>query len=224
MSHRPKRLLDRMGLDGLLTLASSLLVVVMTGGVSLLWAIAVVGRRAARATVDVDDPGAIAIFGMRLVGDEPSADYRRRLERGLTLAVAHPTASAVVLGGYTGGSISEAEAGRRYLMKRGVESERIIVEERSTHSLENLREARVILRQEGGAVAAVSNRYHLPRIVTLAEGLGMRVTPCAAEERMPYDPATLGRLLLEGLFLHWYHTGRIISHAIGNRHMIDRIT
>ncbi|MBF0170204.1 MAG: YdcF family protein [Nitrospinae bacterium] len=222
----PRSLLSRMGPDGLLMLAASLLVAAATGGVSLLAAAGWVARRGAAA--GVDDPGArwIFIFGMRLVGDRPGEDYRLRLERGLSLARAHPMAPVIILGGYTGGSVSEAECGRRYLVERGVEGRRIVVEERSTHSLENLREAREILRAKGVTtpVTVVSNRYHLARIETLAEGLSLPVVPCGAEERMGWDPTTLWTLFREGLFLHWYHTGRIISHLIRSRHMIDRIT
>jgi uncharacterized SAM-binding protein YcdF (DUF218 family) len=213
-----------MGPEGLLTLAASMAVGMATGGMTIVWAVISVVRGAVAVPVEYPSAPTIMIFGMRLEGDEPRGDYRRRLERGRTLADAHPSARLLLLGGFTGGGISEAEAGRRYLVDRGVEVGRIDVEERSTHSLENLREARAILADTREPVTVISNRYHLKRIVTLAEGLGMTVAPCAAEERWSLHPYTLWRLFLEGLFLHWYHTGRIVSYAVGSKHMIDRIT
>lgn len=58
----------------------------------------------------------------------------------------------------------------------------------------------------------------------MASGLGLVVIPCAAEDSFPITARQMGRVAAEALFVTWYHVGRVTSHALGHRGMIERIT
>lgn len=208
--------------DGLFTLLLSLLVGLVTLGVSHLWLFIWVIRTGAMAKTMSVSGEAVAVLGKQLQQGELSADYRLRLDRVLTLYRALKKPDILVIGGSTTDEISEASAGARYLVAAGVQPTAITLEELSVNTLQNLRHARPWFDSHPQAVV-ISNRYHLLRILTMARGLGLHITPCAAEEncqpwrRMP-------RLLLEAVYLHWYWSGRVFARLTGNKRMQEKIT
>lgn len=221
---RARRLRAEMGADGLAMLVLSNLVMAASAGLSLVWQVYRV-YRAARETPATTAAGCYLVLGMRLRHGQVAADYAARLQRALVLYRRDPHARIVVLGGETGnGAVSEAVAGRAFLLERGVPAAAILVEDASRHTLENLRHARDILRELCIApVALITSRYHLARAYALARGLGIQHALCAAEERLVLDRRTLLRLLREAYYLHWYVVGRAWSVATANKKMLGRI-
>jgi glycosyltransferase involved in cell wall biosynthesis len=207
--------------DGMFTLLLSLLVGLVTLGVSHLWLfIQVIRTGAVSKTVSVSG-GAVAVLGKQLKQGELSADYRLRLDRALSLYRTQKKPDILVIGGSTTDEISEASAGARYLIAAGVQPTAIVLEELSVDTLQNFRHARPWFDTHPQAVV-VSNRYHLLRIVTMARGLGLDITSCAAEENCrPWR--RLPRLLLEAVYLHWYWSGRIFARLTGNKRMLGKI-
>jgi vancomycin permeability regulator SanA len=214
--------------DGLLTLIISNVAIILTGGLSLavfIWIVWIKGRGA-----KVDSPLSAykAVFGLKLYHGRVGDDYRLRLDRA---AILHnkPDSEApiIILGGYTGAKISEAEAGAYYLIERGIAKEEIVIEDSSTHSLENLREVRAIMEvsDKKMGVTLISNRYHLARLAAVAKGFSIDHNLCAAEEGFIWwMPRIIGKIAIEAIFLHWYYTGKWLSTITGNRRMLDRIT
>jgi Uncharacterized conserved protein len=213
------------GGDGLLTLVLSNVVILATAGVSLFVQLARV-HRVARATLDGATSAELAIvLGFRLRWNGVCPEYARRLERARRLLADRRVRRILIVGGRTGtAAASEADAGRRFLADCGVPSESILLEEQSRHTLENLRHARAALNLGTTRFVLITSRYHLARSVTLAEGLDLRPLPCAAEERLTYDPSTLFRLAREAYFLHWYHVGKTWSQWTGNTKSMARIS
>src|SRR5262245_27856793 len=155
---------------------------------------------AARSPARAAGRRSMLIFGRRLVSDRPEADFVGRLARGRTDALAGFADRVLLLGGYSGGSISEAEAGRRWLLAEGWPADvPLELEQASIDSLENLRHARMLLRDRNEEplppVTLVTSRYHLARCLYLARRLGFDATPIAAEERLPLGRRYLVRLL-----------------------------
>jgi uncharacterized SAM-binding protein YcdF (DUF218 family) len=213
------------GRDGLATLALSSVVMLASLGTTLLAALAYVVWIGAVTPPTAPAASVIIVLGMRLgPGGAPRSRYRRRLHRAWRLLA--PGAEIVILGGRTrAGVVSEAEAGMRYLLHRGVPPERIRLEDRSCHTLENLRQ----YRAQFGALlserpALVTNRFHLARSSLLARGMGLAHTPCAAEDR----PASLlreaPRVVREAVLIHWYMVGRTYARWAGNERMAARIS
>ncbi len=184
----------------------STLVIALTGGLSLLpvWLRVIrVGRDTAPRLTDAR---VVLVPGVRLHQGEIGADFLCRLERAAALH-AEGAAPLVLLGGVTGrAAVSEAAKGRDYLRARGVADDAMQLEERSRHTLENLRHARVLLG-DATPVIIVSNRYHLARLGVMAAGLGLDHRLCAAETDWRWSPALVGHLLREAFYIHWYLTG-----------------
>ncbi|HEY4291780.1 YdcF family protein [Luteibacter sp.] len=184
---------------------------------------------AAHAPARAPGRRAMLIFGRRLVGDRPEADFLGRLARGRTDALAGLADRVLLLGGYSGGSISEAEAGRRWLIAEGwPPAVPLELEQASIDSLENLRHARVLLRERREEplppVWLVTSRYHLARCLYLARRLGFDAAPLAAEERLPLGRRYLARLLMEAAYLMWIDSGMRWAALTGNRRMATRIS
>ena len=72
--------------------------------------------------------------------------------------------------------------------------------------------------------ALVSNRYHLERIRSIAQGLGLKYTLCAAETAPPKGFEDAHKIASEAFFLHWYLTGSIVAHALHHKGMLRRIS
>ncbi len=206
-------------------LAISVAAIVGTAGLS--WAAAMLGVwHVARRTGTGDaGQGPILVLGHRLRPDGSlSAAFRARLARAATLWRAAPARRVLLLGGASrSGQATEAAAGRAALLAQGVPAARVELEERSRHTLENLRGVRAALRAGGGdPPTLVSSRPHLARAALMARGMGIACRLCAAEPGL--DAAALQAIPREAFLLHWYVTGRLMAWLIRSRRLAARVT
>ncbi|MGN1083560.1 MAG: YdcF family protein [Lachnospiraceae bacterium] len=136
------------------------------------------GRKAPQEDADY-----VIILGAQVRGEVPSLVLSARIHAAAEYLLENPGAVAVASGGQgSGEAISEAEAIRRGLLQRGIAGERILLEDRSTSTVENLRfSAEVIAAREGAKageaayqrkVVVVTNDFHVYRGVHLAEKMG----------------------------------------------------
>lgn len=190
-----------------------------------------VWRVAARSPLAPAKPMTTLVFGRRLVGDAPEKDYQQRLSRALALMRSHDTAHVLLLGGRSGGSISEAAAGRAWLVQHELPPGVVLqLEQASVDSLENLRHARSLLQEDGPItrvlppVALVTSRYHLARCQWLARRLGFRSVPVAAEPTLVINRRYLVRLLAESGYLMWIDIGLRWAALIGHRRITARLS
>ena len=214
------------GTDGFATMMVSLAVAAATLGVSLALAFAWVLLTARRSGAGADGRGRRALVpGMRLgAGGGITPAYRERLDRAASLLTAGTVADIVLLGGRTGrDGPSEAEAGRAYLLARGLPAARIATEDTSRHTLENLLRYRAAFGGGGRRVVLVTSRAHLARAGLMARDLGIEHELCAAEPVWRATPAALASALAEAAFTHWYVVGRAFARATRNRRMLARI-
>ena len=144
-----------------------------------------------KATIDKPKPGAdyIIVLGAAVYGEEPSITLQHRLEGAARYLDENPNTKGVVSGGQGAGEdISEAECMRRYLEIHGIEPERILVEDQSTSTKENLAFSKAVIESDGGdvsRVAVVSSGYHLYRAKTMARLLGMQATGVVGSDGYP---------------------------------------
>lgn len=215
-----------MGWDGLAMLALSNVVLLLTAGFSGAWMIYQVWQMARTTLCTADTVSEwVMVLGVRLRQGQIRRDYEHRLHRAAQLYQQNPQQRILLVGGYTGGDISEAERGRRYLLDAGIPASALLIEDRSLHTLENLRNVRALLgTPQNGSFVLVTNRYHLARSQALAQGLGLQPILCAAEDRWQPTLAMLGRIGLEAYYLHWYAVGKAWSQWTRNRHQLARIT
>jgi uncharacterized SAM-binding protein YcdF (DUF218 family) len=184
---------------------------------------------ARRSPVAVAQRRALLIFGRRLVDDRPETDFIQRLSRGRANVLAGAADRVLLLGGTSGGTLSEAEAGRRWLLAEGWPVDiPLMLEQLSIDSLENLRHARELLRpvDDGPlpSVWLVTSRYHLARCLYLARRLGFDAEPVAAEPSLVLTRHYVVRMLMEAGYLMWIDTGMRWAAFTGNRRMAERIS
>jgi uncharacterized SAM-binding protein YcdF (DUF218 family) len=105
-----------------------------------------------------------------------SASLGERLETAAAWLSMHPETLVIVSGGRgMFRLIPESEAMALYLRARGVERERIIEEDVSRDTIQNLRFSRLIIREREGRdvpVAILTSDFHLSRALFLAEKAG----------------------------------------------------
>ena len=128
----------------------------------------------------------IIVLGAQVRGTEPSWSMQDRLAAALEYLNAYPNAKAVVSGGQgPDEGCSEAEAMRTWLTAQGVAPERILLEDRSESTQENLSNSFEIIAADGGdvteGVGIVTSEYHLYRAKRMAQALGARPIGVAAK-------------------------------------------
>jgi uncharacterized SAM-binding protein YcdF (DUF218 family) len=205
--------------DALFVLLISLAVMPLTLGLFYWALLARVVHKAATASPISPERGAtFLVFGKKLRRGEPDLEYRARLDRLLQCGFR----SAVLMGGQTGGAVSEAQAGCDYLLARGQDRRAMHLETDSQNTLENLKNARQLLGRQ--SIVIISNRYHLARCSALAASLGIEHRLCAAENSFRCNPGNLLKCLLETFYLHWFYSGKYWALLTGNRRMLDKLS
>lgn len=117
----------------------------------------------------------IIVLGCSVYGETPSPFLQWRTEEGYRLFKEGYAEFIIVSGGKgPGESISEAEAMKRYLLKKGVKEEFIIKEDKSKTTMENLINSKKIMEKKSfNKSIIVSNKYHLKRASLMAKKVGI---------------------------------------------------
>lgn len=118
----------------------------------------------------------IVIFGAAVDQDgAPSAALRRRISSGREAARRFPSSSILCSGGGAGTGPTEASVIADRLLADGVAAERLILDELSQTTRDNVAAAvRTLERLNCSDVIACSDRYHLPRVHMLLWLNGVR--------------------------------------------------
>ena len=119
----------------------------------------------------------VIVLGAGVRGETVSLHLANRLNKAVDYLYKNPGAYVVVTGGLGGNAvITEAEAMERYLIARGIAPERIIQEDQSTSTYENLSFARDILSErfpQGFSAVLISNDFHIYRATRIARHVGV---------------------------------------------------
>jgi len=142
----------------------------------------------------------IVVLGAAQYGGKPSPALERRLLAALALYQKGLAPRIAVAGGKAAGdTLSEGEAGCRYLMARGVPREALLCETRSQSTYQNLLFLRPHLE---GRVLLVTDAPHLPRALFLARLLGLEAEGYPVPGRYPPQ-----YWLRESLYRLWLYLG-----------------
>jgi uncharacterized SAM-binding protein YcdF (DUF218 family) len=207
----------------------TVLALVLSAGMVWLGYLIHVCRVATRSPLVLPQRMVVLVFGQQLRDGLPGRDYQWRLRRVLSLVRRRQTDRVLLLGGRRGGAHSEAGAGYAWLQRRGLSADvPVELEHESVDSLENLRQARSLLRAQEVAttlppVALVSSRYHLARCQLLARRLGFTCLTVAAEPALPMHWRYLVALLVEATYLMWIDLGMRWAQLTGNERMRSRL-
>lgn len=118
----------------------------------------------------------VVVLGAGVCGTEPTLSLIHRMQAAEEYLNAYPETKAVLSGGQGNGEdISEAECMFNWLTERGIAPERLITEDKSTSTIENLEFSAKLIEQDGGRLddaAILSSPYHLYRAKVMAKSLG----------------------------------------------------
>ena len=183
-----------------------------------------VWRTARRAPCQPERGECVLLFGKHAPGGHIDRDFEARLDRAVSLWRERPPASVVLLGGGAQGEPTEAEIAQRALLARGLADAPLRLESRSRDTMENLRNARVLLGDGfRSRVTLLSSRYHLARCALFARQLGFDAELCAAEPHLDLRPRTLLRLAGEAAYVCWTDLGTRWARLIGHQRMLARV-
>lgn len=149
------------------------LVVLFLGVFFLFW----IGSSVVKGMTQQPQPQAdyVIVLGARVRGTQPTRALRKRLDRAFVYAKEYPDTVLILSGGQGADEeISEAQCMYEYLLKKGVDAKRMILEAESTTTQENLRFSAKYLNCEQAQVGIVSNNFHMCRALLLAKQEGYR--------------------------------------------------
>ena len=173
-------------------LALCFVVLSITGGV--------IARSAQRG--DAPQADYLIILGCQVRGTVPSRMLRQRLDAAVEYLNVHPDSIAIVTGGMgPGEDITEAECMYTYLTGAGIDPGRILLEDRATSTMENLRFSLALMESDSAAI--VSNEFHLYRAGQMAAQLGL--SPALIPASTEYPILTASYFLREILAVWKFH-------------------
>ena len=186
------------------SLLTAVLALILAGALSFL--IPFIAVLAGGHTDIRGDPQIMVIFGCQLREDGPSLSLKDRLDTALAYLEEHPDMIVVVSGGQGASEpATEAQGMYDYLVRHGVDGERILMEGSSFNTRENVAYSLETLTageyDTSGGVVLVSNFYHLTRARMLWERAGGAGPVSTLAAPSSHLPTTLKMLVREPLAL-----------------------
>ncbi|MBQ6560656.1 MAG: YdcF family protein [Erysipelotrichaceae bacterium] len=131
-----------------------------------------------------NDADYVIVLGSQMREEGPSLDFKARLDSTYDYFIDHPD-TMIISTGAKGPSepVSEGQGGAEYLIRKGVPKEKILIEDQSYNTYQNLENAAKLISQEGedpsdSRIVIVSASYHLYRAQLLAKKLGFDHVSC----------------------------------------------
>ena len=115
----------------------------------------------------------VVVLGAHVKGDVPSKALELRLKAALKYARENEDTILVLSGGQGfGEDITEAKCMENYLTAHGISRERLVLEEKSTNTKENLKFSDALTGCSHKNTGILSNNFHVYRAVKIAEKAG----------------------------------------------------
>lgn len=115
----------------------------------------------------------IIVLGAQVRADGPSVVLSYRLQKATEYLKENPDTKCIVSGGQGSNEPeSEARAMADYLIAMGISEDRILLEDKSTNTSQNLKFSSALL-PDGASVGIVTNNFHVRRALYLAKRFGM---------------------------------------------------
>lgn len=163
------------------------------------------GQMLSAAHNTTDASYTLVVLGSKIYGDTLSDTLTQRLETALVYLEEHPETLCVVAGGVTeDATAAEADLMSAWLIEHGIDESRILVENTSTDTSENMRNTAQLLEENGldKTVIVVTDAYHQYRASLYAADNGMTTYALNAETNPLYVPVYWVREWI-GLLEYW---------------------
>lgn len=140
----------------------------------------------------------VIIHGAGLIdGERVSKLLQDRLDKAIDIYRKDPTPPKMIPSGGRGDdeNISEAEAMRRYLLEKGIPEDDIILEDKSTTTMENIGNSKRIVDSTEGRkyTALVTSNYHVYRALRYGRKVGLVCIGIGSPVAFYYWPSALIR-------------------------------
>lgn len=110
------------------------------------------------------------VLGAQVRGTTITKSLKKRLDTALEYLEVNPDTIVIVSGGKgKGEDITEAKAMSSYLISKGIDKERILQEDQSTNTNENIRNSKKLIKDENANVVIVTNGFHVFRSISIAK-------------------------------------------------------
>ena len=124
----------------------------------------------------------IIVLGAKVIGETPSLSLRYRIEAAAKYLKNSPNTVAIVSGGQgPGEDDTEAQVMKNELVSLGIDESRILKEDKSTSTYENLSFSKKLIDLKDSRVIVVTNGYHLYRSMMIGEQYDLQLEPLAAK-------------------------------------------
>lgn len=131
----------------------------------------------------------VIVLGAGLNGSEPSPALERRLDKTVEYMNRNQNATVIVSGGQgPNESISEAQAMQLYLMDKGIDDDKILLETESTSTYENFSYTKDAVSD--GSVVFITNNFHVLRSSLMAQLNGIDAAHIGASTPLTSLPAS----------------------------------
>lgn len=140
----------------------------------------------------------IIVLGCRVRGDEPSLSLIKRVDAAYKFLLFNPESVAILSGGQgKDENISEAQCMQQLLYARGISKNRLILENRSTSTDENIRFSLQIIEtlDLDRNIAIATSEYHQKRAANICKKYGLNSTPVSSKTKWTLLPTFLLREL-----------------------------
>lgn len=160
-------------------------------------------------------PNYIVVLGCGLSGDRVTPLLASRLDRGMEFDKKTKSQSVFLVSGGQGSDevVSEAHAMEQYLLEHGIPQERILKEEKSTTTRENLLFSKKIMEEQKNDYFCViaTNNFHVLRAAIFARNFGVNGEVIGGKTAKYYHPVAAIR---EHAALIWSYKVLFIVYAM----------
>ncbi len=133
----------------------------------------------------------VVVLGCSVKGTRPSWILESRLEAAYEYLLENEEAVAILSGGQgKGEDISEAQCMYEYLTAHGIDGDRLILEDQSTDTEENLKFSMEIMEDEqlGTEAVIITSEFHEYRAQTIAKKIGLDCYGVSGHTFLPLLP------------------------------------
>ena len=136
----------------------------------------------------------IIVLGAQVRENGPSPVLKYRLDKAVEYLEENPDTICIVSGGQGSNEPwSEAEGMARYLQEKGIDTARILPEDKSQTTEQNITNSKKLMK-EGASVGIVTNNFHVFRALQIAKKYGLSdVCGIAADSTPKYLPNNMLR-------------------------------
>ena len=156
----------------------------------------------------------IVVLGAGIIGDKVTPLLAARIEKGIELLRYNPNAVLIMSGGQgPGEDIPESKAMAAYAADKGVDAEKIILEQKSVSTQENLRFSRELMNKQKPEIIIVTTAYHVFRALILAKQQRIRCKGFGAKTKWYFALNAFIREFAGYLSLTWKKHALVIGIA-----------